>query len=103
MSRWLNTCLLHETTNTRDARGVPTEQERPRRVTCNPFTMGMQSYFQASSAGVHPVAVLQLWKCDYRGERLVTYNGQKLAVTRVDASSPDFVVLTLSERMADRG
>jgi len=103
LSRWLNTCLLYETTNTRDARGVPTEQERPRRVTCNPFSMGMQTYYQASSTGVHPVAVIQMWKRDYRGERLVKYNGQKLNVTRVDASSPDFVVLTLSERVADRG
>lgn len=103
VSRWLSTCLLYATTNTRDSRGVPTEKQRPRRVCCNPFSMGAQTYFQASAAGVHPVAVIQLHKCDYRGERLVKYNGQKLNVSRVDASSPDYVVLTLAERTADRG
>ena len=103
MSRWLKTCLLHAVTVTRDARGVPTEVTRSRRVCCNPFSMGAQSYYQAANAGIRPVAVIQLHKCDYHGERLVTYEGARLNVERVDTSSTDYVVLTLTERMADHG
>ena len=103
MSRWLSTCILHSVTVERDTRGVAHETSLDRRVTCNPFSMGAQAYYQAANAGINPVAVIQLHKCDYRGERLVTYNGVKLTVGRVEASSPDFVVLTLTERLADHG
>ena len=103
MSGWLKTCVLHPTTVTRDSRGVATDSEGSRVVVCNPFSMGAQSYYQAASAGIHPVAVIQLHKCDYDSERLVTYDGARLNVERVDASSPDFVVLTLTERLADHG
>ena len=103
MSGWLKTCVLHSVTVERDERGVAQEVPANRRVRCNPFTMGAQSYYQAANAGIHPVAVIQLFKCDYRGERLVTYDGAKLTVDRVDASSADYVVLTLTERLADHG
>ena len=101
MSRWLKTCVLHAVAVERDERGVAHKTETDRRVVCNPFSMGAQSYYAAANVGVHPVAVLQLHKCDYRGERLVTYDGAKLNVDRVDASSPDFCVLTLTERLAE--
>ena len=103
MSGWLKTCILHPTSVTRDSRGVAQDADGMRRVCCNPFSMGAQSYYQAASAGVHPVAVIQLHRCDYHGERIVTYDNAKLYVERVDASSPDFVVLTLTERLAERG
>lgn len=103
MSRWLRTCTLHSSQVTRDARGVPTEHTTDRLVCCNPFSMGAQSYYQAANAGIRPVAVIQIHKCDYHGERLVTYEGARLNVGRVDTSSTDYVVLTLTERMADHG
>ena len=103
MSRWLRTCTLHSSQVTRDARGVPTEHTTNRLVCCNPFSMGAQSYYQAANAGIRPIAVIQLHKCDYQGERLVTYEGARLNVERVDTSSTDYVVLTLTERMADHG
>ena len=103
MSRWLRTCILHSSQVTRDARGVPTEHTTDRLVCCNPFSMGAQSYYQAANAGIRPVAVIQLHKCDYQGERLVTYEGARLNVERVDTSSTDYVVLSLTERMADHG
>ena len=103
MSRWLKTCVLHSVTVERDSRGVAQETSADRLVCCNPFSMGAQAYYQAANAGINPAAVIQLHKCDYRGERLVTYDGAKLNVQRIDASSPDFVVLTLTERLADHG
>ena len=103
MSRWLRTCTLHSSQATRDARGVPTEHTTDRLVCCNPFSMGAQSYYQAANAGIRPVAVIQIHKCDYHGERLVTYEGARLNVERVDTSSTDYVVLTLTDRIADHG
>lgn len=103
MSGWLRTVTLCETTVAYDSRGVAHESERHRTVVCNPWTMGQRTFYEAAQAGIHPVAVIQLHKCDYRGERLVIYGGARLNVDSVDASSPDFVRLTLTERMSDRG
>lgn len=103
MSRWLKTCKLISITNVRDEYGVPHERETARLVRCNPFSMGMQAYYRAANSGVHPVATIQLYKCDYNGERLVEYEGQRLSVDRIDGSSPDFVALTLTERLGEHG
>lgn len=103
MSRWLKTCVLQSVTTKRDPRGVATEVTSERRVCCNPFSMGAQSYYQAANAGIHPVSVIQLHKCDYKGERAVIYDGALLDVERIEATSPDYVRLTLVERLADHG
>jgi len=103
MSRWLKTCMLVQVVPARDEYGVATEYKIRRRVRCNPFSMGAQSFYAAATSGVHPVATIQLYKCDYRGERTVEYDGATLNVDRVDASNPTFVVLTLTERVGERG
>lgn len=103
MSRWLKTCMLVQVVPARDEYGVATEYKIRRRVRCNPFSMGAQSFYAAATSGVHPVATIQLYKCDYRGERTVEYDGATLNVDRVDTSSPTFVVLTLTERVGERG
>ena len=103
MARWLKTCKLVTIANDRDEYGVPHERYEKRLVRCNPFSMGEQSYYSAATSGVHPIATLQLYKCDYHGERLVEYEGQVLSVDRIDASSPDFVRLTLAERIGEHG
>lgn len=103
MSRWLKTCMLVQVVPARDEYGVATEYKIRRRVRCNPFSMGAQSFYAAATSGVHPVATIQLYKCDYRGERTVEYDGATLNVDRVDTSSPTYVVLTLTERVGERG
>ena len=103
MSRWLKTCRLMRASVTRDSRGIATETLEERTVVCNPFSMAQQTYFAAQNAGIHPVATIQLHKCDYQGERAVIYDGALLDVESVDASSPDYVRLTLTERLADHG
>ena len=103
MARWLKTCKLIQIVNVRDEYGVPHESETERLVRCNPFTMGMQAYYRAANSGVHPVATIQLWKCDYHGERLVEYEGARLSVDRIDGGSPDYVTLTLVERLGEHG
>ena len=75
--------------------------ETVREVRCNPFSMGAQAYYAAMNSGIQPIATLQLFKCDYEGERTVIYEGARLSVVRIDGSSPDFVTLTLVEKLGD--
>lgn len=103
MSGWAGFCQLISVRTERDEYGVPTTQEESRAVPCNVFSMGDSAYYAACAAGVHPEAVLQVRRCAYRGERLVGFGGDVLEVERVDRSSPDFVRLTLVERIGDRG
>lgn len=103
MSMWAGTCQLIAKTVTKDEYGVQQTKEDKRKVFCNVFSMGDAAYYAAAAAGIHPEAVLQMRKSAYRGERLVEFGGKRLNVERVDRSSPDFVRLTLSEVVGERG
>ena len=99
---WAGTCQLISQQVERDNHGVGTTIETRREVPCNVFSMGDAAYYAACAAGIHPQAVLQMRRCAYKGERIVSFNGAVLEVSRVDRSSPDFVRLTLVERIGDR-
>lgn len=103
MSMWAGTCHLVSKTVERDEYGVQQTRETKRKVFCNVFSMGDAAYYAAAAAGIHPEAVLQIRKSAYGGERLAEFGGARLKVERVDRSSPDFVRLTLSEVVGDRG
>lgn len=103
MSMWSSSCRLIGIRVERDDFGVETEREHPRRVQCNVFSVSDAAYYAAATVGIHPEAVLQLRKAAYQGERLVEFEGRRLSVERVDRSSADFVRLTLSEAVGDRG
>ena len=103
MSMWAGTCQLISKTVDRDEYGVQQTREMKRKVFCNVFTVADAAYYAAAAAGVHPEAVLQIRKSAYDGERLVEFDGVRLTVARVDRSSPDFVRLTLSEVVGERG
>lgn len=103
MSMWAGTCQLIAKAVTHDEYGVQKVAESKRKVPCNVFSMGDAAYYAAAAAGIHPEAVLQIRKCAYNGERLVEFGGARLTVARVDRSSADFVRLTLSEVVGERG
>lgn len=102
MSMWAGTCQLISKTVKKDEYGVQQVEETKRNVFCNVFSMGYAAYY-AAAAGIHPEAVLQIRKCAYNGERLVEFDGARLTVARIDRSSPDYVRLTLTEVVGDRG
>lgn len=103
MSMWAGTCQLVAKKVTKDEYGVQKTEETKRRVACNVFSMGDAAYYAAAAAGIHPIAVLQVRRAAYGGERLVDFGGARLSVERVDRSSPDFVRLTLAEVVGARG
>lgn len=103
MSMWAGSCQLIAEKLTKDEYGVQSTEETKRKVPCNVFSMGDAAYYAAAAAGIHPEAVLKIRKCAYDGERLVEFEGARMKVERVDRSSPDFVRLTLSEVVGDRG
>lgn len=103
MSMWAASCILISQRIKRDELGVETARETSRKVACNVFSVSDAAYYAAATVGIHPEAVLQLRKAAYQGERLVEFEGRRLSVERVDRSSADFVRLTLSEAVGDRG
>lgn len=103
MSRWAASCLLVTQRAEKDETGVYKTTRSTRRVPCNVFSLGDAAYYAAFAAGVRPEAVLRVRRAAYSGESLVEFEGRTYQVARVDRSSPDFVRLTLSERVGDRG
>lgn len=102
MSRYDAVCELLAETTTKDSKGVVSTSTTARRVFCNVFSMSDAAFYTAVAAGVRPSARLQIRKVDYREERKVVYEGTTYFVDRVERSSTDFVVLTLTERVGDR-
>ena len=102
MSRYDSVCQLVEEIAVKDTRGVVSTSETPRDVFCNVFSIGDAAFYSAVVAGFHPDARLQVRKADYRGEKKVVFEGTTFFVSRVDRSSPDFVTLTLTERLGER-
>lgn len=103
MTGWAGTCQLIAQAVERDALGVGHAKQSRRKVFCNVFSMSAAAYYAAAASGVHPEAVLQVRKGEYEGERLVEFGGVVYSVERVNATSPDFVALTLVEKVGNRG
>lgn len=103
MSMWSTECRLLGTKVERDEYGVEREVTEGRKVFCNVFSMSDAAFYAAAAAGMHPEAVIQLRRAAYHGERRVEFDGATFRVERVDRSSPDFVRLTLTEGVGDRG
>ena len=102
MSRYDAVCELVTEHKVKDSRGVVQTTETRRDAFCNVFSMGDAAFYAAVAAGIHPDARIQVRKADYEEERLVVLDNVTYYVSRVDRTSPDFVVLTLSERIGDR-
>lgn len=101
MSMWAGMCQLVKQEPTRDARGVTSVATTRKRVPCNVFEISGAAYYAASAAGIRPQAVLEIRRCAYSGEQLVEFDGELLAVERVQKTS-DNVRLTLVERVGNR-
>ena len=102
MARYAAVATLLATTTTYDDLGVPSTTPTERKVFANEMSMGATAYYAAAQAGVHPSAVLQVRRCDYKDETKLKFDGKMLSVTRVQRT-PDFVTLTCEEVTSDRG
>lgn len=102
MARYAAMVTLLTTTTTYDDLGVPSKTTTERTVYANEMSMGATAYYAAAQAGIHPVAVLQVRRCDYKDETKLKFDGKTLSVTRVQRT-PDYVTLTCEEVTSDRG
>ena len=102
MARYDAMVTLLTTTITYDSDDVPHTGTSERTVYANERSMGASAYYAAAQAGIHPSAVLQIRRCDYKDETKLTYLGKKMSVSRVQRT-PDYVVLTCEEATSDRG
>lgn len=102
MARYDAVATLLATTITYDDLGVPSKTTTERTVYANEMSMGATAFYAAAQAGIHPVAVLQVRRCDYKDETKLKFDGKTLSVTRVQRT-PDYVTLTCEEATSDRG
>lgn len=101
MSRYNQMCKLIARTLTRDSYGVSHNIDVARWVYCNTYTISDDARYNASVQGLRLAARVQIRKADYDGEKLVELDGELLTVEHVNATSPDYVVLSLVEKLGD--
>lgn len=92
---------LYSETVEADSRGnlKPVKGE-PKEVYANKYTIGMTTYVNARSAGLHADAELQLRTVDYDGENIAILEGIEYTVERV-SDSGEFTYLTLAKRLSN--
>jgi SPP1 family predicted phage head-tail adaptor len=101
MARYDATVTLTADTITYDSDDVPHTSTSERTVYANERSMGATAFYAAAQAGIHPSAVLQIRRADYKDETTLIYLGKKMSVSRVQRT-PDYVVLTCEEVTSDR-
>lgn len=102
MSRWAGMCTLVALDSERDELGVQRKKERSRRVPCNEYSISQQAYYAAAQSGVRPMAVLEVRRCAYSGEKVCEYGGVRYTVDSAVASGADTLRLTLTEKVGNR-
>ena len=98
--RWTETCTLCAKAYTPDEEGVMVVADTKTEVFCNPFTVGVQTWYSLGEMGVSPSAEIQVRTCDYSGERDVLYRGEWYSVEGISEAG-DFTRLVLRHQMSD--
>lgn len=102
MARWDCPVDLVAVRAERDRHGVARRARTSRRVYGNRLSVGFQSFWAASQAGVRPDAVVQVRASEYRGETEAVLSGRRYSVARAEQTGPETVRLTLTEEVGDR-
>lgn len=102
MSRWAGICALVAFVTERDELGVQRKKECSRRVPCNVYSISQQAYYAAAQSGVRPMAVLEVRRCAYSGEKVCEYGGVRYTVDSAVLSGADTMRLTLVEKVGNR-
>ena len=77
--------------------------EGARTVFCEVRSVGFNEYYTALSHGLNPTVVFRLTeRDDYKGEKILTWNGKRYRVVRTYTDN-EAIELTAEEITADRG
>ena len=98
--RWNETCVLVAKVYVPDEEGVLKVTTAENEVFCNPYTVGVLTWYSMSEMGLSPSAEIQVRTCDYNGERDVLYRGKWYSVEELHEQG-DFTRLVLRHQMSD--
>lgn len=103
MARWLSTCTLVKKDFTFDEEGVQRRVDTCTEVFCNEFSIGHSTWSSMYEMGISADAELQIWDCDYEGQKDVVYGGEWYSVERAynDKSNPDCKRIVLRRQASD--
>lgn len=92
-------------TQTVDAQGVDRDAERSRRIYCRVDSITRQEFFEAGRAGLNPEWRFTVFAGDYKGERTLSYEGQRYGIYRTyRVPGTDYMELYAERKGgADRG
>lgn len=96
------TCVLHDTTATRDARGETVTVTIDTTVYVRRARMGGEMRTEAGARAVWPTVELTIRACDWAGERSVTYRDVTYRVTSAKGDG-EWLALTCEEGAAEHG
>lgn len=100
MTRWSETVELIGITETLNDEGSPIEERIVRKIYCNPFTIGANTWLAARSAGLHADAEIEVRSNEYFGEQAAKYRGIEFEVERVN-NTGEFTRLILARRLSN--
>jgi hypothetical protein len=102
--RWSDTCTLVAKSYEPDSEGVPQPREVRTEVFCNEYSIGANTWSSMYEIGISADAEIQVWTCEYSGQRDVLYKGTWYSVERVKVEQQhggDFTRLTLRHQKSD--
>ena len=98
--RWNETCILVAKEYAPDDEGVMVVTDHRRKVFCNAFMVGLQTWSSMYEIGVSVDARLQVRTIDYKGERDVCYRDVWYSVETVQEQG-DLTTLVLRHQKSD--
>lgn len=102
--RWSKTCTLVEKRYEPDSEGVPQPTDIRTEVFCNEYSIGANTWSSMYEIGISADAEIQVWTCEYSGQRDVFYEGEWYSVERVKVDQEhggDFTRLILRHQKSD--
>lgn len=102
MDRSTPICLV-STAYTRDVNGVQRKTETVRTVYANVQSVSASEFFEGGRNGLKPEYRFVMFRHDYKGEPVVTYNGVRYAVYRTYIGRNDTIELYCERKGGTNG
>lgn len=81
-----------------DATGVFKKEVSKRQVFCKVQSVGAKEFFNGGRNGLNPEYKITMFAADYRGERMVEYEGNTYAIYRTYKAGGDYVELYVERK-----
>lgn len=97
MDRSTPITLISETWQ-QDAYGIAQPTEKERKVYANVRSVTFSEFFDGGRNGLNPELVFTVFSADYKGEKIVGYNGMRYTIYRTYLGRNDTLELSAERR-----